>query len=147
MWIQQTLAKILTTMVVLHPIDGHVTSKPSVKHYSVKLYNQNYYKPFENKMIQNLQNLEAKEFIKGPAKGLPATPQVVVKGGKGETLFTMAWGDEYKSQSPENKGMTLVFVKTNNEKVALGLPKEKLASLLDEAIVQKKAPAKGSEQK
>lgn len=92
-------------------------------------------------MIQNLKNLEAQDVTKALAKGIPVKPQVQVKDAKGQMLLSVAWGDEYQSQAPQNKGMTFRFVKTNNSKSTFGVLREKLDTLIDEGIVENKAEA------
>jgi len=88
--------------------------------------------------MQALKALEAREFGGPPKTGI-ASKQVLVKDGKGEVLLTLAWGNEFKARAPYNEGAPLKYVRTNLDQDVLGVPKEKLESLLS-ALTPKNGP-------
>ncbi len=101
-------------------------------------------------LIQGVQGLEAQEFLGSSDKGsgFPAEPQVVIKDAGGKTLFSLAWGAEYKPKYGFNKGYMFRYVKTSLGPEIVGLPKEKLDRLVDSGLIKKKAmPDKPPESK
>jgi hypothetical protein len=87
--------------------------------------------------FQGLQNLEAQEWLKS-GTGFPATPQILLKGAEGKTIFAVAWGDEYKSRANFNKSTPLRYVRVTPGQEIYGVAKDKLDRLIDSAMIKKK---------
>jgi hypothetical protein len=98
--------------------------------------------------LQNLAALEAQEFpLAASAKGFKPVQNIRVQDSKGQVLFDLAWGDEFKAQESWNKGMTFRFVKTNLDKEVLGVNTAKIASLVNAGLVATRAENKKTDQK
>lgn len=92
-------------------------------------------------LLQNLNGLEAQEYMPArAAKNIKADQRVVVRGEGGQTLLDLSWGDEFKSKLPYNKGQTFRFVKSNMEKDVMGVNAKKIAQLIDPTMLKAKAP-------
>jgi hypothetical protein len=98
----------------------------------------------QEKLVQlftNLRSLEAQEFL-SQAKGIKAPPQIEIRGDKGQVLFSLSWGDEYKAKSPWLNALSLRAVKTNQSTDILGVERSKVELLDNPALVKAKAKDK-----
>lgn len=87
-------------------------------------------------LVQNVRSLEAQEYPE-QAKGMPRTSQVEIRGENGKSLRRLAWGDEFKAQSPWNAGLVFRFVSVDGGK-PLGVLKDRLAAIDNAGLVRKK---------
>lgn len=90
-------------------------------------------------MVQNIKSLEAADFD-APQSAAGEQQQVDMLGAKGEVLFSMNWGGEYKSPRIFNKGQELRVVRISGGKIPIGVAKDKLDRLVDSAIIKRKTP-------
>lgn len=81
-------------------------------------------------LFGKIRNFDALEFVGNPPNSGIGAPQVVLRDEKGNELFTLAWGGEFKGN--------LRFVRTNLEKEIVGVAKEKVDNLIDPQLIQTK---------